>query len=244
MVEKPLALTVEDCLRVGEAVERTGGMLMTAFKMRYYDMVLKARQLIPEPILVTMQMMDNRWADDMWANDPVKGDGNVISPGCHSCDILRFVAGAKPLEVYAAGGNYYQGTGVVDNLCAVFRFDNSAAGSWVQGDAACPSFTSKFYMQVFAKDKSITLDRRLTHLIYQETGEPPREFNGSESGFIEENRAFVQALRAGEPAPIDHRDGLMATLMPLQAVASLRSGKPEPVLARFNESVRRGCQTR
>jgi hypothetical protein len=56
MVEKPLALTVEDCLRVGEAVERTGGMLMTAFKMRYYDMVLKARHLIPEPILVTMQI--------------------------------------------------------------------------------------------------------------------------------------------------------------------------------------------
>jgi len=75
----------------------------------------------------------------MWANDPVKGGGNVISQGCHSCDILRFVAGAEPLEVYAAGGNYYQGTGVVDNLCAVFRFDNGAAGSWVQGDAACPS---------------------------------------------------------------------------------------------------------
>jgi predicted dehydrogenase len=239
LVEKPLALTVEDCIAVGETVERTRGMLMTAFKMRYYDMVLKARELIPQPLMVTMQMMDNRWADGMWANDPVMGGGNVISQGCHSCDIMRFVARAEPLEVYAAGGNYYQATGVVDNLCAVFRFDSGLAGNWVQGDAACPSLTSKFFMQVFAEGKSATLDRRLTRLIHQEAGKEPEEFQGTETGFVEENRAFVAALRAGQPAPIDHKDGLMATLMPLQAIASLQSGRPEPVLSVFEESVRR-----
>ena len=96
MVEKPLALTVEDCVRIAQAVERTGGMLMTAFKMRYFDMILKAKELIPNPLVVTMQIMDNRWPDDMWANDPIRGGGNVLSQGCHGCDILRFVAGAEP----------------------------------------------------------------------------------------------------------------------------------------------------
>lgn len=43
MVEKPLALTVEECLAMGEAVRRSKAKLMTAFKMRYYDMLLKAK---------------------------------------------------------------------------------------------------------------------------------------------------------------------------------------------------------
>ncbi|MHB0878263.1 MAG: Gfo/Idh/MocA family protein [Anaerolineae bacterium] len=238
MVEKPLALTVEDCVRIAQTVERTGGMLMTAFKMRYFDMILKAKELIPRPLVVTMQIMDNRWPNDMWANDPIKGGGNVLSQGCHGCDVLRFVAGAEPLQVYAAGGNYYQATGVVDNVCATFRLDNGAAASWVNGDPSCPPYPSKFYLQAFAEGKSVTLDKRLTHLVYQEAGKEPLELQGSETGFVEENRAFVQAIRSGSPAPIDHKDGLMATLMPLQAIASLRSGRPEPVLDIFQQAVR------
>jgi predicted dehydrogenase len=237
MVEKPLALTVPDCVRIAQAVERTGGMLMTAFKMRYFDMILKAKELIPEPLVVTMQIMDNRWPDDMWANDPIKGGGNIVSQGCHGCDVIRFVAGAEPVSIYAVGGNYYQATGVVDNVCATIRFDNGAAGSWVNGDDSTPPYPSKFYLQMFAENKSVTLDKRLTHLVYKEAGKETLELQGSETGFVEENRAFVQAIRSGSPAPIDHKDGLMATLLPLQAIASTRSGQPEPVLSIFQDAV-------
>jgi predicted dehydrogenase len=194
-------------------------------------MILKAKELIPAPLMVTMQMMDGRWGDDIWPNDPVKGGGNVLSQGCHSCDILRFVANSDPLEVFAVGGNYYTATGVVDNLCAVFRFESGAAGNWVQGDCDCPSFTSKFYMQLFAEGKSITLNNRLTTLTYHENGKDPEVFTGSETGLMEENRAFLQCLQTDTRPTIDHIDGLMATLMPMQAIASLKSGKPEPIAA-------------
>lgn len=229
MVEKPLALTIEDCLRVGETVKRTGRKLMTAFKMRYYDMLLKAKELIPHPIMLTMQMMDDRWEDGAWANDPIKGGGNVQSQGCHSCDIMRFMAGGNPVEVYAAGGNYYQKTGVVDNVSAVFRFDNDVIVNWVQGDSACPPMLSKFFMQLYAEGRSITITDRLTRLVYCETGKQPVTYTGAETGVLEENRAFIRCIRENSAPPISHVDGLYATLMPLQAIASLQSGKPEPV---------------
>ncbi len=60
-VEKPLALTTQECVEIGRVVEATGVKLMTAFKMRYFDMILKVKELIPNPLMVTMQMMDNRW---------------------------------------------------------------------------------------------------------------------------------------------------------------------------------------
>lgn len=228
LVEKPLALTVEDCRRIGDSVEREGTRLFTAFKMRYYPMVQRARELIPEPLMVVMQMMDNRWGDT-WANDPVLGGGNVYSQGCHSCDLLRYVAGADPEEVYAAGGNYYQPNGRLDNLTATFRFENGAAGCWIQGDANQPELTSKLFMEVFAEDRSVLLTDRFCTLTYTETGKEPVVYRGEEGGFVEENRLLVEALRTGAPMAADHVDGLMATLMMIQAGRSVESKRPEPV---------------
>ncbi len=231
LVEKPLALTVAECAEIGRVVEQTGVTLMTAFKMRYYELILKAKRIVPRPLVVTMQMMDNRWPDDLWASDPVRGGGNVLSQGCHSCDLLRYVADADPVEVYAVGGNYYTATGVIDNLCATFKFDNGCAGSWVQGDANHQAPLSKFFMQLFAEGVSVALTERLCRLVVSRPGQEPEVFTGTETGFVEENRAFVEALERGTPAPIDHRDGLLATLMALQAMASVRSGRPEPIMA-------------
>lgn len=227
-VEKPLALTVEDCLRVGRAVKQHGVTLMTGFKMRYYDLVQQMRERMPRPLVLSMQMMDNRWPADFWANSLLKGGGNVLSQGCHSCDLLRFLARSDPLEVYAAGGNYYQPSGVIDNLCATFRFANGVVASWVQGDCRVPPLVSKFFLQGFDQDRSITLSDRLTRMMVS-APEGTQEIRGAETGFVEENRAFVHALQHGLPAPINEQDGLFATLMVLQAFASIRSGKPEPI---------------
>ncbi|MGI2297222.1 Gfo/Idh/MocA family protein [Paenibacillus sp. GXUN7292] len=237
LVEKPLAMTLEQCTAIGEAVVKSGKTLFTAFKMRYYDLLWKAKELIPQPVMVSMQMMDDRWGDQIWPNDPIKGGGNVISQGCHSADILRFVAGGDPVEVYAAGGNYYQKSGVVDNVAAVFRFDNGVAGSFIQGDSNCPPLTSKFFMQLFAENKSITISDRLTTLTYMEHGKEPQVFQGAESGFMEENKAFLKCLQENAKAPIDHVDGLYATLMVLQAIESLNSGKPEPIKSIVNRAL-------
>ncbi|MBX3010064.1 MAG: Gfo/Idh/MocA family oxidoreductase [Caldilineaceae bacterium] len=231
MVEKPLALTTEACIAIGQAVEETGVKLMTAFKMRYFTLIQKVKELIPNPLMVTMQMMDNRWPDEMWANDPIKGGGNVLSQGVHSCDILRYVAGSDPVSVYAVGANYYQKTGVIDNMAAVYQFANGVTGNLVQGDANCPPHVSKFYMQVFAENKSATLSSRLTTLTYQEKGQEPVIYPGTETGFLEENRDFIRALQEDRPMPIDHRDGLLATLMILQGFKSIETGQPQPIAA-------------
>lgn len=235
MVEKPLALTVEECQAVGKAVREHGVKLMVAFKMRYYDMILKARDLIPDPVLATMQMMDNPWPDDFWASDPETGGGNVLSQGCHSCDILRYVVDSDPISVYAVGDNYYTSTGVIDNLCATFRFENGVAATWVQGDANCPPLTSKFYLQTFAENKSATLSDRLCTLTYREGDQEPQVLEGSETGVVEENRAFAESLINNTPPPIDHIDGLMATLMVLQAFKSIESGQAEPIASLVRE---------
>lgn len=225
MVEKPLALTVEECLDVGRAVEENDVILMAAFKMRYYAMIEKVRELIPDPLVVSMQMMDNRWPDDLWANDPVKGGGNVLSQGVHSCDLLRYVAGSDPVSVAASGDNYYQAEDVIDNMAAVYQFEDGTTGNLLQGDCNCPPETSKIFLQAFAENRSATVSDRLCSLTYKEAGSDPVTYTGEETGFLEENRAFVDALDAGDPAPIDHYDGLYATLMILRGFDAIKTNE-------------------
>jgi predicted dehydrogenase len=234
LVEKPLALSVEDCLRVGRAVRQHEIKLMTGFKMRYYELVQRVHESMPKPLVLTMQMMDNRWQSDIWANDPIKGGGNVLSQGCHACDLLRFLARSDPLEVHAIGGNFYQTTGVIDNVCATFKFANGVIASWVQGDCRVPSAVSKFYLQAFEQDRSICLTDRFTRMV-EHTLEGITEIYSTETGLLEENRAFIYALQNKLPAPIDHRDGLYATLMVLQAFKSIQSGRSEPIAGLLSE---------
>ena len=101
----------------------------------------------------------------------------------------------------------------------------------IQGDAQAAPLTSKFFMEIFAKDRSITLSERFCALTYSEAGEPPRIIRGEENGFVEENSAFIKALQEGGPMPINHYDGMMATLMIVQAVKSLKSNKVESIVA-------------
>lgn len=222
LVEKPLALTMEECAAVGQAVERSGITLMTGFKLRYYEMVAKVRELIPEPLVVTMQIMYDRQPDGRWVNDPVKGGGGVLSAGVHAVDILRHVTRSDPVSVAAAGGNFYQRSGVIDNMIAVYRFDNGAIGNLVQGDCATPPLVGNFYLQVFAENRSATLSDRLCTLTYQETGSEPVVYRGSETGFLHESQALVEALNTGRPTPSGYRDGALATAMILNAFASIR----------------------
>ena len=231
LVEKPLAMTLDECRRIRAAAAASTGTLMVGFKLRYYELVAKARELIPEPLLITMQVMDNRWPDGFWANDPVRGGGNVLSQGCHATDLIRHLAGRDPIEVYATGGNHYQSSGVIDNLAATFRFDGDVAGSWVQGDCDTPPVTSKFSVGLFAEGRSVTLTDRLTTLVYTEDGAERLRLTGTESGFHEESRDLLQALRDGAPSPVGVEDGLYATVMTLQAMASTRSHRPEPIRA-------------
>lgn len=237
MVEKPLAMTMDDCLAVRNQVLASDAKLMVAFKLRYFDMVRKAKSLIPDPIMVSMQLMDNRWADDMWANDPVRGGGNIIAQGCHATDVMRFVAGRDPIDVFASGRNFYQATGVVDNLAAVFRFDDGVTGAWMQGDADCPPFPSKFFLQLFAEGRSVTLSNRLTTLTYHEKGADPVVYQGTETGFREENVEFVASIVDGTEPTIGVDDGLYATAMALQAIRSTETGQPEPIRSVIQESI-------
>jgi predicted dehydrogenase len=230
MMEKPLALTVSECEQVGNAVEKSGITLMVGFKMRYYPSVARARQFIPRPLVTIAQMMDARWPDDFWANDPLKGGGNVLSQGGHSVDLLYYLNCSEPVRVYAEGGNFtHPGLNIVDNIVATIQFANGSIASLVQGDSGATPFVSKFSFQLIDGKKTAHLRNRLkTVTLFDGTDVSVHE-DPDEYGFMEENKDFIKAIQLGQPPPITYRDGMRATRVLLKALESLRTGKPETI---------------
>lgn len=228
MVEKPLALTLEECYAVGNAVEKHGITLMTGFKMRYYPSVARVREFIPSPLVTIAQMMDGRWPDDFWANDPVRGGGNVLSQGCHTMDLVCYLTGSRPVRIHAEGGNFtHPEKEIVDNIVATIRFDNGSVAGIAQGDSGQTPYVSKFSFQVTDGRKTAHLRNRLKTVTMFDGEQTTEHTDPEEYGFLEENIDFVRSLHAGTAPPITHVDGLRATLLVLKAFESLKTGQPQ-----------------
>lgn len=235
-IEKPLALTVAGCEQIQEAVARSGVQLMVGFKMRFMPVVQAVRTLIPRPLLVVGQIMDNRWPDNFWAQDPRTGGGNVLSQGVHNFDLLWYLAGgnAEPVSIYAAGGALTHREGeVIDNVFGVIRFANGCVASVLNGDAGLPAYTSKFFYELFDGARTATLfDRCHTARL---GGVEPAEIRAATAfpgedpeGFVQELREFAACVRDNRPPTIGATvaDGLRATRLALAAFTSVRTGEP------------------
>lgn len=226
MIEKPLALTIEACEQIAEAVERAGTWLMPAFKMRYCPLVQMAHAFIPRPQVVVGQMMDNRWPDDLWAQDPVQGGANVHSQGCHTTDLIRYFASSEPVTIWAAGGMLtHPGHACIDQCVAAIAFDNGHVGSWIQGDAGLGTFTSKFFFGLHGEGRSVQLYDRLKQATFFDGQKTWTEQRDEEEGFQLENEAFIAALVKGERPELTAHDGLAATRMVLAADRAIRTGQ-------------------
>lgn len=226
LLEKPVALKVEACEAVAAAVADNGVFLMPAFKMRYYPLIQKAHEWIPQPQVLVGQMMDRRWADDSWPQDPIQGGANVYSQGCHTTDILRYLSGSEPRRLWAAGGTMtHPGHPCIDQCVASIQFANGHVASWIQGDAAMGQFTSKFFFQLFGNNgRSVQVYNRCRTATFSDGEKTWTEERDEEEGFLLENREFIQALVENREPSITAYDGIQTTRLVLAADRAIRTG--------------------
>ena len=227
-LEKPMALTAKECHDIVDAVRESNVICMTGFKLHYYSLAKKAKELIAHPLILSAQVMDCRWPSDSWANDPVRGGGNVLSQGCHAIEMLYYLAGSRPIRIYAEGGNlHHPDNEIIDTMVATIGFESGAVASLTIGDAGEMPHDGKFVFQAMSGRATIHLYNRLTTLSYFD-GEREHLFsNGEEDGFLNESREFIQSLSEVRKPETDEIDGMRATLILLAGMESIRSHSPQ-----------------
>jgi predicted dehydrogenase/threonine dehydrogenase-like Zn-dependent dehydrogenase len=199
-VEKPLALTVEDLQRIGDAAHSAGLVVMVGFNRRFAPQVQRIQALLagaPGPKSIIMTVNAGAIPATHWTQDREVGGGRLVGEGCHFIDLLRFLAGAPIVshDVVAMDA------ATRDSATIVLRFADGSMGTIVYLSDGSKSFP-KERLEVFAQGRVLQLDnfRRLTGFGWP--GFSKLNLWRQDKGQVACAKAFVDALRTGGPAPI------------------------------------------
>lgn len=170
LLEKPLANTEEDCLRVIKAAEEHNAVLMMAYVIRFLPIIRKLKEIIAnekfgKPINAScwieayLPPMPGSWL----SRKETLGGGVLFSHGCHYIDLLVWLLG-KPEKVSTMGTRlgteWLEGEGTAHST---ILFESGALGyletSWAMRFAEKPAF-----MQIHTPNALISINRNLTTL--------------------------------------------------------------------------------
>lgn len=223
-VEKPLATTEEALAELVAAVEQTNGCVLVGFNRRFSSLAAEMKQFFDGAgsLAITYRVNAGEIPKESWIQQD-EGGGRVIGEVCHFVDLLQFLTGAEPVEVFA-----YRSEAGADTLSVVIKFGDGSVGNinyFANGDRGLP----KERVEVFGGGRSAILDDFRQLEMWRDGKRKTSKRMSQDKGFDQELAAFVMAVRSGEAMPIDWRSQVMTTLATLRIEDSLRSGKPETV---------------
>jgi predicted dehydrogenase len=229
-VEKPMALTQEECRDLFQAVEETGKQLTVGFNRRYAPTYLALKKQLTKrtgPAVLNCRVNSPGISGSYWMADPATG-GAILGEACHFVDLMYWLLDSEPVEVSA----YSLPTGKQDpigenNLVAAFHFaDGSIAnltyctvGSGTSGGERLEAFAPG--TGAVAEDFKQSIIR--TGVVRK------RSSWFAEKGYEEQMRSFFAALKQGKPPDVTVRDGVRSTLGCLCMLQSAREHAPRAI---------------
>ena len=139
LLQKPMALSLEDCDAIGAAVEKAGVMFSMAFQMRTDPGNIKMREIVNSGELGAIAAVRRRHCigvllmpeflngESCWHLDPVKNMGMFMDDATHAADWFHWMLG-KPVSVMAEIDNVITNVAPDDNGMALFRFAKGEMG--------------------------------------------------------------------------------------------------------------------
>lgn len=142
LIEKPLADSVEEAVRLTEASEAAGVPLLVGHHRRHNPILAKARQIVREgalgPIVAVMGSALFYKPDDYFEAGPWRGEaggGPILINMIHEVDALRWTCG-EIATVQAMSSDATRGFPVEDTVAISLRFASGALGTFILSDTA------------------------------------------------------------------------------------------------------------
>ncbi|HET6487617.1 MAG TPA: Gfo/Idh/MocA family oxidoreductase [Spirochaetia bacterium] len=253
LVEKPMARTTEECLRMNEAARQTGRTLMVAQNWRYTPWVRVAKAILDRGDLGAIRVVRTEWLQNItadtsrpgnWLLDGERaGGGPVISLVVHNLDALRYLLG-EPVEVHAfcLHDEALFRNGAESWGIAQFRFQNGAVGQMMSSYAACPALDEGGRLSIHGERGTLSANgglpaANLLRVYTAATGawETPRLDSvpglPTSDPMLNEISHFVDCARSGAPSLSGGEDNIRTIRFVQTIYESSRRGVALPITA-------------
>ena len=140
LVEKPMALTLEDCAAMIDAARKRGVHLIVGHSHSFDTPILRARELIASGAYGAVRMITALNYNDYLYRprrpeelDTAQGGGAVFNQAAHQVDIVRLLGGGRVKTVRAATGAWDAARPTEGAYAALLTFENGAFASLTYG---------------------------------------------------------------------------------------------------------------
>ncbi|GAB4563139.1 MAG: scyllo-inositol 2-dehydrogenase [Anaerolineae bacterium] len=241
-LEKPMALTLEQCDAIIEAANEHGVCLQLGFMRRFQPEFVEAARRIEAgeigQVMMVKSLTHGPGLPPPWARDLRTSNGLLAEVNSHDWDCIRWLAGSNYQRVYTEVANFKgQRLGVTeehfyDTALVNVRFESGALGS-IAG--VCPAEYGYDARVEIIGEKGILQIGRLEGVpvvvgVQRDQGviTPVHRTWGERFawGYIYELQHFVECARTGAPPRVTGEDGRWAVAGVLAATRSMLEGRP------------------
>ncbi len=252
LLQKPMAITLSDCDRIVEAVDRTGVWFSMAFQMRCDPQNLAMKRLVEEGAVGRVGMIRRRHCipvlfskafvegPSKWHISAEANKGMFFDDATHALDWLYWTTGKKPVSVIAEIDNVLTDVAPDDTGVAIFRFaDGMFADIMNTSVTLAGENTTEIYgdrgVIIQNHGDSPSCGVRTPHAIgvklyqsdrgadgWQNLGIPIPAGHGERIAGVA--RPFIDALKKGEPM-CSAKDGRVSVEMCLACYESAETGR-------------------
>src|SRR5687768_14050301 len=235
--EKPLATTIADAETVFEKAQCTNSVFQVGHNRRFAPVYATLKQLLSEthqPHSAHVKMNRGELLKPEWTGDPEVTGGFLYETPIHMFDMMRFLFGEiETLHAIGSSHEYSE----VDDFSVLLKFASgmhatlatAADASWLFPFERVEVFCHHATLVTREMESLIVSSNLEGHFTEQSMQQVARE---EKWGYAQEDRAFIDAIANGTPAPVTALDGLRSVEIVNAVYESVRTNAPVVVLTR------------
>jgi predicted dehydrogenase len=225
-VEKPMALTVDECRDVLSAVQESGKSLTVGFNRRFAPYYLEVKSALARrssPAVINCRVNSPGISGSYWMADPSIG-GAILGEACHFVDLMYWLLESEPVSVsaYSLPTDTEEPIGQ-NNIAASFLFADGSIGNLTYCTVGSKTSGGE-RVEVFAQGVGVITENFKKLAINGATSRKEGRFFANK-GYDPQMRSFLSALTGGRPHPVTVVDGIRSTLGCLRMLDAARTGE-------------------
>ena len=239
LVEKPIALTLDELRALRDAVRAAKVRAMCSFVLRWNPLLLEIDRVVRSGALgrLSLARLDywNRARRGLeqkdWWHTVAGGGSTLLHGGCHAADAMRWLVGAEAIEVQALGTSRHPAFDYPPTIAALVRFADDTVGQL----SACIEGALPYAFNVeLIGEKGAVRDARL--ILHQGDdsfreeelpGTRPDSRDVSHHPFPQEIGALIRAVRDDtEPEAAGLEDAVRSHELCIAADRAAAEGRP------------------